>query len=117
MRNKGTRKASGTRTEAERVLERLRSDRPMTTISIRIPEDVIDDLKDVAPALGYSGYQPLIRAYIGRGLRKDLERLDRPPGQALAESLRKRGMSDSMIAEVIAEAKKRHPRTRGGARK
>jgi hypothetical protein len=56
-------------------------------------------------ALGYSGYQPLIRAYVGRGLRKDLERLDRSPGQALAESLRKRGMSDSTIAEVIAEAK------------
>jgi hypothetical protein len=77
----------------------------MTTISIRIPEDVIDDLKDIAPALGFAGYQPLIRAYIGRGLRKDLEKLDQSRGQALAESLRKRGMSDSVIAEVIAEAR------------
>ncbi len=93
------------KTEAQRVWKRLREDRPMTTISIRIPADVIDDLKNVAPALGYSGYQPLIRAYVGRGLRKDLERLDRSPGQALAASLRKRGMSDSVIAEVIAEAK------------
>jgi hypothetical protein len=93
------------RTEAQRVLKRLRSDRPMTTISIRIPEDVIEDLKDVAPTLGYSGYQPLIRAYIGRGLRKDLEKLDQSKGKALADSLRKRGMSDSVIAEVIAEAK------------
>ena len=70
-----------------------------------LPADVIDDLKDVAPVLGYAGYQPLIRAYIGRGLRKDLEKLDRSPGQALAESLRRRGMSESMIADVIAEAK------------
>ena len=77
----------------------------MTTISIRIPEDVIDDLKDIAPALGFSGYQPLIRSYIGRGLRQDLERLDNSRAQILAESLRKRGMSDSMIAEVIEEAK------------
>ena len=105
MKNSGGKKPRPVRTEAERVWKRLRPDRPMTTISIRIPEDVIDDLKDIAPALGYSGYQPLIRAYIGRGLRKDLEKLDRSPGQALAESLRQRGMSDSVIAEVIAEAK------------
>ncbi len=104
MKNSG-KKPQAMKTEAQRVWNRLRQDRPMTTISIRIPEDVIDDLKDIAPALGYAGYQPLIRAYIGRGLRKDLEKLDRSPGQALAESLRKRGMSDSVIAEVIAEAK------------
>jgi hypothetical protein len=105
MRNSGGEKSQPAKREAQRVWKRLRRDRPMTTISIRIPEDVIDDLKDIAPALGYSGYQPLIRAYIGRGLRKDLEKLDRSPGQALAESLRKRGMTDGMIAEVIAEAK------------
>jgi len=102
---KDKKKPQPARTEAQRVWRRLRPDRPMMTISIRIPADVIEDLKEVAPALGYSGYQPLIRAYIGRGLRKDLEKLDRSPGQALVESLRKRGMSESMIAEVIAEAK------------
>ncbi len=105
MKSSGGKKLRPATTEAQRVWKRLRGDRPMTTISIRIPADVIDDLKDVAPALGYSGYQPLIRAYIGRGLRKDLEKLGRSPGQALAQSLRKRGMSDSMIAEVIAEAR------------
>ena len=45
--------------------ERLRGDRPMTTISLRIPEDVVAQLKHVAPLLGFSGYQPLIRAYLG----------------------------------------------------
>ena len=39
----------------------------MTTISIGVPEDVIEDLKKVAPELGFSGYQPLIRAYVGQG--------------------------------------------------
>jgi len=38
----------------------------MTMVSIRIPEDVIDDLKRLAPVLGFSGYQALIKAYIGR---------------------------------------------------
>jgi predicted DNA binding CopG/RHH family protein len=59
------------KTSSERIRQRLRKDRPMTTISIRIPEDVIENLKEIAPTLGFSGYQPLIRAYIGQGLRKD----------------------------------------------
>jgi len=33
----------------------------MVTITLRMPEDVIEDLKRVAPVLGFSGYQPLIR--------------------------------------------------------
>jgi hypothetical protein len=88
----------------DRLKIRLRKDRPMTTISIRIPEDVIDDLKEVAPALGFSGYQPLIRSYIGQGLRKDLERLSDSPVQALAESLRKQGVADELISAAIADA-------------
>ena len=55
--------------KAETLKKRLNRNRPMTTITIRIPEDVIEDLKKVAPILGFSGYQPLIRAYIGQGLR------------------------------------------------
>ena len=46
----------------------------MISVTIRIPEDVIEDLKRVAPLLSFSGYQPLIRAYIGQGLRVNLER-------------------------------------------
>jgi hypothetical protein len=62
----------------------------MTSISIRVPEDVIDDLKLLAPKLGFSGYQPLIRAYIGQGLRKDLARLENDQMTAVAESLQRR---------------------------
>lgn len=76
----------------------------MTTISIRMPEDLIDDLKEIAPALGLSGYQPLIRAYIGQGLRKDLERLGNSEVQAIAESLRKQGVADELISAAIADA-------------
>ncbi len=90
---------------SDRIQKRLRKDRPMTTISIRIPEDVIEDLKLVAPTLGFSGYQPLMRAYIGQGLRKDLARLEHDQVQALAESLRRHGVDDQVIAEAIAEAR------------
>ena len=61
---------------SERIQKRLGKGRTMTSISLRIPEDVIEDLKAVAPTLGFSGYQPLIKAYIGQGLRKDLARLE-----------------------------------------
>ena len=91
----------------ERIRKRLRKDRVMTTISMRIPEDVIEDLKEVAPALGFSGYQPLIRAYIGQGLRKDLARMENSQVQILTESLRRHGVKDEIISEAIAEARLR----------
>ena len=37
---------------------RLKKDRLLTSVTIRMPEDVIDDLKQIAPVLGFSGYQP-----------------------------------------------------------
>ncbi len=91
------------KTMPERLKIRMQKNRPMTSISIRLPVDVIDDLKEIAPGLGFSGYQPLIRTYIGQGLRKDLEKLDQQPAQLLAEALRKRGLSDEAIAEVVRE--------------
>ncbi len=78
----------------------------MTTISLRIPEDVVDELKDIAPRLGFSGYQPLIRAYVGQGMRADLERLnDHPKISHLVKSLRKHGVKDEIIASAVAEAR------------
>ena len=92
---------------SERIRKRLRKDRTMTTISMRLPEDVIEDLKEIAPALGFSGYQPLIRAYIGQGLRKDLARMENSQVQVLMESLRRHGVKDEVISEAIAEARLR----------
>ncbi|MFN8486898.1 MAG: hypothetical protein U0350_04845 [Caldilineaceae bacterium] len=76
----------------------------MTTISLRMPQDVVDDLKRVAPYLGFSGYQPLMRAYIGQGLRKDLARLEQTPQITyLLDSLRRQGVGDEVLAAAIAE--------------
>jgi hypothetical protein len=86
------------------LARRLQKDRPMTMVSIRIPDDVIDDLKRVAPMLGFSGYQALIKAYIGQGLRADLERLEGSVEiSALIESLRKQGVDDEIISTAMAE--------------
>jgi hypothetical protein len=88
----------------DKLSTRLQKDRPMMMVSIRIPDDVIDDLKRIAPMLGFSGYQALIKAYIGQGLRSDLERLEGGVElSALVESLRKKGVDDEIIASAIAE--------------
>lgn len=87
----------------EALKKRLDKNRPMSSITIRIPEDVVEDLKRVAPLLGFSGYQPLIRAYIGQGLRADLERLEGDTVSALIASLKRRGVSDEVIHEALSE--------------
>jgi len=88
-----------------KLTHRLQKDRPMTMVSIRIPNDVIDDLKRVAPLLGFSGYQALIKAYIGQGLRADLERLEGDVEiSALIESLRRQGVKDEVISSALSEA-------------
>ena len=91
----------------EQMKKRLDKNRPMTTISIRFPEDVIDDLKRVAPLRGFSGYQPLVRAYVGQGLRVDIERLENDTVGAFVESLKKHGVSEEIITEALSEVSRR----------
>jgi hypothetical protein len=88
----------------ETLKKRLERDRPMTSVTIRMPDDVIDDLKRIAPLLGFSGYQPLIRAYVGQGLRKDLEHLDSDKVSALVSSLKRHGVSDDVIEDALSDA-------------
>ena len=78
----------------------------MVPVSIRMPEDVVEDLKRIAPQLGFSGYQPLIRAYVGQGLRHDLARLESSPQlESFIEGLRRRGVKEDIITEAIAEVR------------
>jgi len=48
-------------------------DRATKPITIRMPIDVLDDLRRIAPLKGMSGYQALIKFYIGQALREDLD--------------------------------------------
>lgn len=77
----------------------------MISISLRMPADVVDDLKRIAPLLGFSGYQPLIRAYVGQGLRRDLERLEGGGLSVLVDSLARRGVDEAVLAEAVAEVR------------
>ena len=94
--------AANTRTR-ELIMRRLRKNRAMSSVTLRMPEDVVEDLKRVAPTLGFAGYQPLIRAYIGKGLRIDLARLDEGSVPRLIASLKRKGVADSLIQQALAE--------------
>ena len=79
---------------------------PLTNRQAWSAYDVVAQLKHIAPLLGFSGYQPLIRAYIGQGLRQDLERLERNPGlERLVENLRRHGVAEEIISSAVAESK------------
>jgi hypothetical protein len=87
----------------ETLKQRLDKNRPMITVTLRMPEDVVEELKQLAPILGFSGYQPLIRAYIGQGMRTDLEKLENNKVNALIASLKRHGVSDDIIHEALNE--------------
>ena len=69
--------------KVETLKKRLNRNRPMTAITIRIPEDAIEHLKRVAPLIGFSGDRRLVRAYIGQGLRSDIDCLEEDTISAL----------------------------------
>ncbi len=80
----------------------------MTLISLRLPDHVIDDLKEVAPTLGFSGYQALIRAYISNGLRKHLaereaERAKENAVEEFSQKLIAQGVPERAVRKAAAE--------------
>lgn len=84
--------------------KRLNKSRPKTQVNLRMPEDVLEDLRRIAPQLGFSNAEALIRAYIGQGLRNDLARLEQTPEvSSLIESLRRKGVKDEVLADAVAE--------------
>ena len=72
-------------------------------VSRRAPENMVGDLKPIAPMGGFGGYQPLMRHYVGEGLRHGLERLGKASG--LIDGLKHRGVDEQVIADAVAEVR------------
>jgi hypothetical protein len=87
----------------ERLKKRLRKDRASTTITMRIPVDVVDSLKALAPLKGFTAYQTLLKSYISEGLRRDEAQLDQPSAHKLAQVLKRRGVDEKVIDKALAE--------------
>src|SRR5438093_8131061 len=85
--------------------KRLRPNRPSEAVGVTIPADVMVDLDRVRMYLGFSNVEALIRAYVGQGLRSDLERLEASPNlTVLVDTLRRHGVDEKVIAVAMREA-------------
>jgi hypothetical protein len=87
----------------ETIKARLTKDRPMVSVTLRMPGDVVDDLKRIAPLKSYSGYQSLMRAYVGACLRDDLERFEGTAIAKLMEKLRENGVGEEILTKAVAQ--------------
>ncbi|MDO4708552.1 MAG: hypothetical protein Q4B94_01825 [Pseudomonadota bacterium] len=88
----------------EQLKARLKKDRPMTSITLRVPVDVVASLKAIAPHKGMSGYQALLKAYVSEGLRRDEARYVFSPEARLIEALRRQGVSEATLAAALKDA-------------
>jgi len=82
----------------DRLKARLQMGRPMTSIKLRIPVDVVDSLKAIAPQRGFTGYQTLLKSYLSDGLQRDEAQCLRASTARLVQALKNRGVSAELIA-------------------
>ena len=88
----------------ENLQQRMLRDRPVTSIMLRIPVDVVDGLKAVAPHEGYASYQTLLKAYISEGLRRDDTVYTSEAVERFARALKKRGVSGKVLEDAMPHA-------------
>lgn len=88
---------------SEQLKARLSKDRPMTSITIRIPVDVVESMKAIAPHKGLSGYQSLLKAYVSEGLRKDEATYVFGGEARLIEALKRRGVPADILEDAARE--------------
>ena len=88
---------------SDTLKKRLTKDRPMISITVRMPEDVVESMKTIAPLRGFSGYQALLKSYVGEGLRRDEAMMASDKSARLLAALKKRGVPDSVIEEAMLE--------------
>src|SRR3546814_17449307 len=78
----------------------------MTSITLRIPQDVVDSMKAIAPVRGMSGYQTLLKSYISEGLRRDeAASLSADATARLAEALKARGVHPKVAEQAGREGR------------
>jgi hypothetical protein len=88
----------------ERIKKRLVKNRPMTAITLRVPADAVASMKEIAPKRGFAGYQPLLRAYISEGLRRDEAQFAFGPAARLLDALKKRGVSSKLLEAAARDS-------------
>ena len=88
--------------QAEQLKRRLKKNRPMASVTVRIPEDVIESMKAIAPLRGFSGYQTLLKLYLSEGVRRDSALLE-PTVNRFVHALLARGVPSEVIEQASQE--------------
>lgn len=88
----------------ERTQARLKKDREMTSITLRIPVDVVQAMKAIAPQRGFTGYQTLLKAYLSEGLRRDEAQFTAAAQGRLVEALKRHGVPSEVIEQAQRDA-------------
>jgi len=78
----------------------------MTTVTVRMPMDVVESMKEIAPIRGLSGYQTLLKLYLSEGLRRDEALLENPIATFI-EALREQGIPEAAIEKASKVTLKR----------
>ena len=73
----------------------------MFSITLRIPVDVVESLKAIAPRKGLTGYQALLKAYVSEGLRRDEALLGWSRNERLIEALRQQGVAQEQLVAAL----------------
>jgi len=84
---------------------RLSKDRAMTSITLRIPMDVVEALKSIAPLKGMAGYQTLLKSYISECLRRDEVEYLSDATARLAEALKARGVDPRVVEQAVRDVR------------
>jgi hypothetical protein len=87
----------------DRIQQRLDKERPMTTITLHIPVDVVNSLKEIATQRGFSGYQGLLKSYLSEGLRRDEATYLFGPAPRLLDALKKRGVPEEVLQDAARD--------------
>lgn len=75
-------------------------ERPSQMVSIRIPLDTLEQLRQVAASRDL-GYQSLLKLYIGEGLRKDIATMDKQNLLTETENLLRKHLGDDRKLKTI----------------
>ena len=89
----------------DKLKKRLSTPRELTSITIRMPVDIVESLKEIAPRRGFSGYQALLKFYISEALRRDEVTYSFGSTARLTEALERRGVKRAVIDAAMREIK------------
>ena len=88
---------------SKRLKSCFAKDRPMTSITPRIPVDVLEPMKTIAFQRGFKVYQTLLKAYLRDGLRRDTAQLAAASQARLIDALKCRGVAAELIETAAQE--------------